>query len=188
MRFLLFVFFWGFTFTHTFSQDSLQVKELPKVKDTVKGHSWKKAILFSAVLPGAGQVYNHIAMPKGKKKAYWKVPLIYAGLGVTTFFAIKHNSNMKAYRSEYEWRVAGNNVTNFPEYDNSNLLTMYSQSRTMRDFSILGIGLVYLINIIDAGVEAHFVKFDVSDDLSLSIKPTAYNPSAYGVSLTLNFR
>ena len=56
--------------------------------DTV--HSVKKAMIFSAIIPGSGQVYNHIAMPKGKKKAYWKVPLIYAGLGSTGYFLVKN--------------------------------------------------------------------------------------------------
>ena len=55
-------------------------------------HSVRKAAIFSAVLPGAGQVYNHLAMPKGQKKAYWKVPIIYAGLGATGYFALKNNS------------------------------------------------------------------------------------------------
>ena len=53
-------------------------------KDTT--HSVRKASILSACVPGAGQVFNHLAMPKGKKKAFWKVPLIYAGLGVTTYF------------------------------------------------------------------------------------------------------
>ena len=70
------------------SSDSLK----PITPDTV--HSVKLATIFSAVLPGAGQVYNHMAMPKGQKKAIWKVPLIYAGLGVTGYFAFKNNINL----------------------------------------------------------------------------------------------
>jgi hypothetical protein len=48
--------------------------------------------------------------------------------------------------------------------------------------------VVYLLNIVDAGVEAHFVNFDVSNDLSMSILPKFDFQSGYGVSLTLNFR
>ena len=70
MQKLLGVFFLMWFSLQVNAQDSLAV-----APDTVKTHSWKKAILFSAVVPGSGQIYNHIAMPKGKKKAYWKVPL-----------------------------------------------------------------------------------------------------------------
>jgi hypothetical protein len=157
-------------------------------KDTVKKHSWVKATVFSAVIPGAGQIYNSIAMPKRKKHAYWKVPLIYAGLGVSTYFAVKNSMQMKAYRNEYESRLAGNDPINFTEYDSQGLLTFYTQDRTKRDFAILGMGLVYILNIIDAGVEAHFVNFDISDNLTLSIRPKMYNNLAYGASLQLNFR
>ena len=71
MHKLLGVFIFVWFSLHVNAQDSLVPAPAP-AKDTVKTHSWKKAVLFSAVLPGAGQVYNHIAMPKGKKKAYWK--------------------------------------------------------------------------------------------------------------------
>lgn len=165
------------------AQDSLAV-----VSDTVKIHSWKKAALFSAVVPGSGQIYNHIAMPKGKKKAFWKVPLIYAGLGVTTYFALNNNQLKNDYRAEYESRKVGNAPGNFLEYDDQGLLTLFSTHRNRRDFAILGIGLVYLLNVVDAGVEAHFVNFDISEDLSLSIQPTMYNSSSYGVSFQFKFR
>lgn len=167
------------------AQDSLVPAPAP---DTVKTHSWKKAVLFSAVLPGAGQVYNHIAMPKGKKKAYWKVPLIYAGLGVAGYFAFNNNNLKNQYRKEYDERQKGTPPNNFLEYDDQSLLSLYVQHRNRRDFAILGLGLVYLLNVVDAGVEAHFVKFDISEDLTMSIHPTAYSPNAYGVSFRFKFR
>lgn len=166
------------------AQDSLVAAPAP---DSVKTHSWKRACLFSAVVPGAGQVYNHIAMPKGKKKAYWKVPLIYAGLGAATYFAVKNNSMKNQYRAEYESRKIGNAPADFLEYDGQSLLTLYEQHRNRRDFAILGIGIVYLLNVVDAGVEAHFVNFDISEDLSMSIHPTAYSTNAYGVSFRFKF-
>ena len=88
MHKILGVFILGWFSLHVNAQDSLAVAS---PKDSVKTHSWKRACLFSAVVPGSGQIYNHIAMPKGKKKAYWKVPLIYAGLGATTYFVVKNN-------------------------------------------------------------------------------------------------
>ncbi|MDR0801982.1 DUF5683 domain-containing protein [Fluviicola sp.] len=165
------------------AQDSLAVQ-----MDTVKAHSWKKACLFSAIVPGSGQIYNHIAMPKGKKKAYWKVPLIYAGLGMTTYFAINNNRLKNEYKAEYEHRKVGNSPLKFTQYDNQSLLSLYTTHRSRRDFAILGIGAVYLLNILDAGIEAHFVNFDISDDLSMSIHPTAYTPNSYGISFRFKFR
>lgn len=152
-------------------------------------HSVKKAVIFSAVLPGAGQIYNHLAMPKGQKKAFWKVPLIYAGLGASGYFMIYNNNMKNDLRSEYESRKKGNTPSaQFELYDNDGLLQLYSMHRTRRDLSILAFGIVYLLNVADAGVEAHFVHFDVSDDLTLSVQPVLLSGFSPGVGLRLNFR
>src|SRR5690554_7616653 len=63
------------------------------VKDST--HSPKKAALLSLV-PGGGQIYNHLAMPKGKKKAFWKIPIIYAGLGATGYRSEEHTSELQS--------------------------------------------------------------------------------------------
>lgn len=156
--------------------------------DTTKVHSFKKAMLFSAVVPGAGQIYNHIAMPRGKKKAYWKVPLIYAGLGATTYFAISNNLEKNNLRKEIEYRQQNPDGLNYLEYDQGALTTLYVQHRNRRDFALVGIGIVYLLNIIDAGVEAHFVNFNVSKDLSLGIQPVLLSNQTPGLSFRFNFR
>jgi len=155
--------------------------------DSTPQHSVKKAVLFSSVLPGAGQVYNHLAMPKGKKKAYWKVPLIYAGLGATGYFVLQKNSLKNDYRSEYESRNAGNAPIKFETFDDDALLTLYSSSRNQRDLFIIGFGVIYLLNVLDAGVEAHFVNFDVSEDLSLHFQPS-FTGNSVGFGATLKFR
>jgi len=166
----------------TFSQeDSLAV-----AADTTV-HSVRKALIFSAVIPGSGQIYNHLAMPKGQKKAYWKVPLIYAGLGATGYFMIKNNTIKNDLRSEYDSRIAGNDAQLYPEYDNAGLLTLYTTKRSQRDLCILGFGLVYLLNVADAGVEAHFVSFDIGEDLSLSFVPAFLPNNGFGVGAVLNF-
>jgi hypothetical protein len=127
-------------------------------------------------------------MPKGQKKAYWKVPLIYAGLGATGYYAFSNNRLKNQLRAEYEYRQEFGVESNFEEYDDQGLLSLYATYRTRRDLCIVGMTVVYLLNIVDAGVEAHFVNFDVSNDLSMSILPKFDFQSGYGVSLTLNFR
>ena len=67
------------------------IRILGQSVDSVNKHSVKKATIYSAVIPGAGQVYNHLAMRKGKKKAFWKVPLIYTGLAGTGYLVMQNN-------------------------------------------------------------------------------------------------
>jgi hypothetical protein len=154
-----------------------------------KTHSVKLATLLSVGLPGAGQVYNHIAMPKGKKKAYWKVPLIYGGLGATTYFLINNQRNMMRFRTEYLNRTElGISNPEFNQYDNNALLTIHNGYQTNRDLMILATFGVYIINILDAAVEAHFVNFDISDDLTMRVQPTVMMGFYPGVSLRFNFR
>lgn len=183
----MFLLFFGMFFPAV-SQDINSVTEIDSVgmeQDTTKKHSVKMATILSAALPGAGQVYNHIAMPKGKKKAYWKVPLIYAGLGATGYFAFKNNAEQKALKQEYinrtEHNIYGDEYLN---YDNQGIIQLYQQQLNRRDLFFLGMGLVYLLQVADAAVEAHFVKFDVSDDLSMRIRPS-FIPLSYGKTATV---
>ncbi|HZH87084.1 MAG TPA: DUF5683 domain-containing protein [Brumimicrobium sp.] len=172
--------------TDNHSKDSLFVE---KIKDTT--HSPKMAALYS-LIPGGGQVYNHLAMPKGKKKAFWKIPIIYAGLGVTGYFAIQNHMKQKTLKEEYLFRVANDfpnpNLPEYSAYDNQGILTLFEGSRRSRDLMIFAFIAVYGLNILDAHVEAHFVNFDISKDLSLSIKPRMHDFHTPGLSLSLNFR
>jgi hypothetical protein len=165
------------------STDSLVVDTLKKE------HSFKKALLYSAALPGLGQIYNHKAMPKGQKKAFWKVPLIYAGLGATGYFFQSNQSTQKALKTEYTNRMEGN-VTDpqWADYDDEAVLTLYQQYLNQRDLSIIGIGIVYLLQIADAAVEAHFVGFDVSDNISMRLKLATPARNSIGLGVSFNFR
>ena len=166
-----------------------QVSDSLVVDTLQKEHSFKKAMLYSAVLPGLGQVYNHRAMPKGEKKAFWKIPLIYAGLGATGYFFVSNQSTQKALKTEYTNRMEGNPTDpKWADYDEEAVLSLYQQYLNQRDLSIIGIGLVYLFQIADAAVEAHFVGFDVSDDISLRFNLTTPTRNSFGVGVSFNFR
>lgn len=182
MRFLL-ILFLAYSTTCN-SQDSLSISQ-----DSIKPHSVKKAVLLSAIIPGAGQIYNHMAMPKGEKNAFWKVPLIYAGLGTTVYFAVTNNNFKNELKTEYSVRENGDiGDDKWSLYDDLGILTLYDQYLRLRDLSILAVGLVYIFQLADAGVEAHFVDFDISEDLSFSIDPTMINYNTAGLSMKLNFR
>lgn len=185
MRFLLVSLFF-LSFFAARAQDSLEVvEEIDSSQLYVR-----KAVMFSAILPGSGQILNHINMPKGKKKAFWKVPLIYAGLGFTMYSIINNNSQRIRLRDEYNFRN-DNTGSLYPEYsiyDQTGVLTIHNQKQNFRDLSILGFTAIYLLQVIDAGVEAHFVNFDISEDLSMNITPTLFNRQTLGLGVTFNFR
>ncbi|MGV3629712.1 MAG: DUF5683 domain-containing protein [Bacteroidota bacterium] len=167
--------------------ENVAVDSLAQVKDT--GHSVKKATILSAVLPGAGQVYNHLAMPKGKKNAYWKVPLIYAALGGTGYLLLKENGLQRELKKEYKTRAAGNNgLAKYEQYDLQGIETLYNQHLNQRDLMILAFGAVYLLQVVDAAVEAHFVRFDISEDLTLHVSPSYLSAYQPGVKLSLKFK
>ena len=148
----------------------------------------RKASIKSAILPGLGQAYN---------KKYWKIPIIYAGLGGFGYMFLTNNKQYNLYRANV---IAYNDddpltVPSLPEYssDQSQVLKLYY--RKNRDFAVIGFSLIYLINIIDANVDAHLRTFDVSDDLSIHLDPwqsTYKTNSGYraatGLSVKLNFK
>jgi hypothetical protein len=158
------------------------------INDTSKVHSVKKAVLLSTCIPGAGQIYNHIAMPKRQKKAFWKVPLIYAGLGTTSYFLIQNQLTQSRIKKEYRNRLSGGVLDpTWEPYDNQALVTLQRQYLDNRDLSMLLFFVMYGLQVADAGVEAHFVNFDVSDDISLRIKPKMLQQDAVGLTLQLKF-
>lgn len=151
------------------------------IEDTSKEFSPRLASLYSAILPGLGQAYN---------KKYWKIPIIYGGLitlgVVVDFYADRYSY---ARRNLLIQRATGENPTGFSERVLDNATIGY---RRERDFYIIMCGLAYIINIVDAHIDAHLKGFDVSDDLSLKFKPslnsTVFNTPIGGVGLSLTFK
>jgi len=154
--------FLGITFQVVKAQSP--VDTLPKV------HSIKRATNLSTFLPGAGQVYNHKA---------WKVPIIYAGFGITGYLIHFNNVNYKKYNSALIYRLDGDSTTNdsYSQYSEANLRTLSDYYHRNRDFSIIITGIIYVLNIIDAHVDAHLFTFNVDDNLSLEVMPTLLNDS-----------
>ncbi len=152
-----------------------------------------RASLYSAILPGMGQAYN---------KKYWKIPIIYAALGAFGYFIVHNNNDVRNDHKELVYRYSHNlapdpnntSITNNAYLSASDINTLRIDSKKYLDFFIIGAGLVYILNIIDANVDGHFRNFDINDKLSLSIKPKSFyciqNPKAVsaGISLTLNFK
>jgi hypothetical protein len=119
-----------------------------------------KAAFYSAILPGLGQAYN---------KKYWKIPIVYAAMGTGIYFYISNNKNYNRYRSAYKRRLAGFNDDEFQGIvaDNNALIDAQEFYQRNRDLSLLLTVVAYVLNIVDANVDAHLLQFNVSDDLSL---------------------
>jgi hypothetical protein len=172
-------------------------KEPLKKADTVKKHSPRKAALYSAILPGLGQAYN---------KKYWKIPLAWAAVGIPIGFFI---DNKRYYdRIRYALAVVVNNTASnttqagldsmarvhprlrplVDDREEGALLYNRNQFRKNMDYSILFTLLLWGLNVVDATVDAHLRGFNVSDDLSLKIKPALIAPNTPGITFAFTFR
>lgn len=156
-----------------------------KIKDTLVAHNPKIAAGMSAVLPGLGQIYN---------KKYWKLPIVYAGLGVCTYFIWTETAMYRKYKETFRARneIAGA-IDYFPNETDNTIKEMKEYHHRNVEISYIATGLIYLLNIVDATVDAHLYDFDVSDDLTMRLEPSVQRPIAVGNSfsgtgLTLSLR
>jgi len=171
---------------HAISQKVNTTAELP---DSIlqKSHSPTKATLMSACLPGLGQIYN---------KKYWKVPIIYVGLGVMTYFIVTNTNEYINYQCAYIEKSYGNTNGNYAylanKYSLEELLSGREYYRRNLEISCLITALWYVLNIVDATVDAHLYTYNISDKLSIRIEPSLF-PGNYsvrssaGVKLSLHF-
>jgi hypothetical protein len=153
------------------------------------GHSPKKAALL-AMVPGFGQIYN---------RKYWKVPLVWGGLGVMSYYVVENNKEYQRFRegyiAKYENIEADSaiHIDKFPLYTLEQLKDDKNLYWKKRDRMILFMAGFYIITIIDATVDAHLYSFDISDDLSMNVFPdiqlrNSFSPTeTYGVRFRLNF-
>ena len=175
-----------------FSQtpDSLQVKEERSIviKDTISQKEEynplapSKAAFYSAVVPGLGQAYN---------KKYWKIPIIYAGIGTGIYFYNQNTKDYNRFRDAYKRRLAGFEDDEFQGISTDRLLDAQKTASRNRDVSIIISIAFYVLNIIDANVDAHLRQYNISDDLSLlpDINMDSLDKQAnYGLSFTINLK
>ncbi len=158
-------------------------KQIVNKNDSTAKYSPRKAIIRSAIIPGWGQAYN---------KKYWKIPIVYGAIGVPTytFFYNKkwYNETRKAAKmlasdppdtANYRNRIDEKLWAFFSSPNGLNSLLNYrNQFRRDMDYSILFIILTWGLNVVDATVDAHLKGFDISDNLSLQIRPTILQGSS----------
>lgn len=165
MKQLLYIFIFLFLTTQFSVAQNKEMKI--ETKETVKGDinplSPAKAAFYSAILPGLGQAYN---------KKYWKIPVVYAAIGTGVYFTIDNNKKYNQFRNEYKKRLNNGGLidTSDPIYGRLSTESVIRGQRFYqknRDLSVLIAAGLYILNIVDANVDAHLLQFNVNDDLSL---------------------
>ncbi|MDD2635162.1 MAG: DUF5683 domain-containing protein [Bacteroidales bacterium] len=156
-------------------------------KEPKRVHSPRKATIYSAVLPGLGQFYN---------KKYWKIPIVYAGMGTFTYIAIQNQQEFSRYKTALLQRLDGQEdeftINGSQIYNDQAILNYMDNYRKNRDLCIIGTALFYAIQIVDANVDANLFDFDITDDLSLRILPQPVNnlytqTTIPGIGCTIKF-
>ena len=154
--------------------------------DTAKAYNPRIATYRSAILPGWGQATN---------KKYWKIPVMYAALGITTYIFFRNVKQFNEAKAAYANAIDGDPSNNilvpqpyFSIIDQPERIKNFrNEVRQNVDYTVLFFILFWGLNVVDATVDAHLKTFDVSDDLSLQIKP-GYSQMANtnGISIVLN--
>lgn len=170
--------------------DTLKIK-----KKAINPLAPSKAAFYSAVFPGLGQIYN---------KRYWKVPIVYAVIG-TGVYAYKYNDDLyDRFRTAFKRRQAGFKDDEFydlgtpnppgspPDFSDTALENAQNRYQRDRDLWLLVTIGMYVLNIVDANVDAHLKQFNVDDDLSMKVTPFLDTDAltadpVYGLALTIKF-
>lgn len=183
--------------TDEFLFDADTVLELPRSSWAPKP---KKAVLYAAIFPGLGQIYN---------RKYWKLPIVYGGLMGCVYAITWNNKNYQDYTNAFRDLKSddpekNNSWVDFIPYgaDPKNYISNRSFEdrlkrgrsyfRRYRDLSIIITTGVYLLCIVDAYVDAELFDFDISPNLSMRCSPlvsprTHWSSALYGLNLSFNF-
>lgn len=187
---LLAVPLWAQTDTLTVEKEEVPVviRDTVSFKEPIDPLAPSRAAFYSAVVPGLGQAYN---------KKYWKIPIIYAGMATGIYFYIQNDNDYDRFRDAYKRRLAGFTDDEFfgpgpnPIISTDRLIDAQRTARRNKDVSIVVALAFYLVNIIDANVDAHLKQYNVSEDLSLqpNFEINPVNAEAnYGLQLTFRWK
>ena len=125
-----------------------------------------KATLFSILVPGLGQIYN---------REYWKLPIYLGAIGFAVHYCVDCNVNYQRFRSIY---IQASDPTSGYSGPITSEQALYYRNvyRRYRDYSILAIAALYLLQVIDANVFSYMHNFEVDDDIALKVAPALIVP------------
>lgn len=144
-----------------------------------------RAAFYSAIVPGLGQIFN---------KKYWKLPLVYAAVGTPIYFYVDNDSKYRDYRNEYKKRLRGIYDTEDPVFgklDNERVIQGQQFYQRNRDLSLVVTIGFYILNVVDANIDAHLMQFNVNDKLTIQpameYNPRDLNQYQYAINLQYSF-
>lgn len=149
------------------------------LKDTTTEAAPKKAAFYSAIFPGAGQIYN---------KEYYKAPLAIGGVGFVVYLAVDFTREYRRYRDAYRLRVDGDPTT-IDEFDgvagatDNAIEDIRDQYRKWMEQAYVGVIVIHALNAIEAYVARHLKDFKIHDDLPElpKIELSTFNDASGGV-------
>jgi len=142
----------------------------------------RKAILYAAILPGSGQIYN---------KKYWKVPLVMAGFGTGVYLISFYQDRYVTYKEELFGILTDGSSTSPSGFNETQLRTLVNRTKRERDFFTIITGFWYILQLVDAHVDAHLKEFDLNPQLQVRLEPmmesNPMNGRSTGLSLKFKF-
>lgn len=202
--FILIVFFFSFSFAQTTNDtiksdtikniavvtksDTSESKILAEIEnknapESITKYSPMKAGLYSAVLPGLGQYYN---------KKYWKIPIVWGAVGTGVGIAIWNQKQYNRYRDAFVAELNGqpHEFSGIAGIDKTVLGNAQDRSKRQRDYAIGVTGLIYILNIVDAVVDAHLYEGRKDPDLAISpvVIPDQFSLQPSKAGLSFNYR
>jgi hypothetical protein len=188
IKYFLCFFFIGIFFFKISAQDSEEIEfDSNKITNNIDPLAPSRAAFYSAILPGLGQTIN---------KKYWKIPLVYAGIGAGIYFYKDNDKVYDRYRYAYKRRLAGFTDDEFygpgsnPLISNEGLIRAQRGLKRNKELSLLVTIGFYALNIIDANVDAHLLQYNMNENLALYPHiniDNSNNNSNIGLSLNFNF-
>ena len=148
----------------TIKTEKQVVEEIEKANvSTIHKYNPTKAGLYSAVFPGLGQYYN---------KKYWKIPIVWGAVGTGVGIIVYNDKQYRRYRTAFLAELNGqpHEFDDLPYVDATVLGNTQDRAKRQRDYAIAITGVLYILNIVDAVVDAHL--YDQKKDPDLAIKPT----------------
>jgi len=164
----------------TLVQDARPVEP---IESYAKRFDPRKAMLYAAVMPGAGQFYN---------KKYWKMPLVYGGFAAFLYGINFYQTNYLLYKEELFVMIndpsSGSSSLSPSGLTEEQLRTLVDRTRRERDFLIILTGFFYILQMVDAHVDAHLKEFDLNPKLQVRLEPMMENNLLLGRSTGLALR
>ena len=174
--------------------DSVSVTSEPRGKLSTRWHmqphSPFKATVLAVALPGAGQIYNGIAKEGSVIRKFWKVPVVWAALGTCVYYIDFNSRQYNLFRQQFV-AASDDDPNTVPTLSDNRLYLDAGMNyyRRLLDISFMSLAGVYILQAIDANVDAHLFYYDISDDLSLRWHPSYFvaGSRSHGLGLTLQF-